>query len=76
MPDYSLNWRASPELYKDEKGVNGGARPPEGCPAEAGALSASRLPLLDSARKRQRQQQINAVGLTIILVIIASSNLS
>ena len=31
--------------------------------SEAGGHTASSLPLLDSARKRQSQQQINAVGL-------------
>ena len=31
-------------LYKGDKGFNDAARPPEGGPAEAGALSASSLP--------------------------------
>ena len=50
-------------LYMGYKGVNDAAHPPEGGLAEVGSLSASSLPLLDNARKRQSQQQINAVGL-------------
>ena len=52
-----------PVLYKGDKGVNVAAPPAEGDSAEAGGRSASSLPLLDSAHKRQSQQQINAVGL-------------
>ena len=40
MPDYRLNWTAILVLYKESKGVNVAARPPEGGPADAGSLSA------------------------------------
>ena len=39
-----------PVLYKEDKGVNVAARSPNGGQAEARGLSASSLPLLDSAR--------------------------
>ena len=44
-------------LYEGDKSVNVAARPPEGDPS---------LPLQDSARKRQSQQQINAVGVVAV----------
>ena len=52
-------------LYKVlYKGVNNAARPPEGCPAVVGGLSASSLLLLDNTGWGRSQQQINAVSLT------------
>ena len=47
MPDYSLNWIASPSAIQGVKGVNNAARPLESSPAQPkpGSLSASSLPL-------------------------------
>ena len=49
--------------YKSDKSVSDATRPLECGPAQAEGHTASSLPLLDSARERQSQQQINAVGL-------------
>ena len=54
-------------LYKNDRGANDAAHPPEGGPFEAGSVSDSGLPLLDNAVWGQKQLQINAVGHIYVL---------